>query len=125
MYNTLDKVTIESDKAEVIELLEEMLQKGNYGVALLPNKNYQNKNIHTFIRELREKYMGGIIEVNLSKGKPVQLLPFYLSMESNKFEIYKKQNFSPEATILKNLSEICIHLNYTTNVAMLIPFLHS
>jgi pseudo-rSAM protein len=123
LYNTLDGATIESDKTEVIELLQETLQKDNYGIILLTDKKYQNKNINAFIKELREKYMGDIIAVTLSKGKPIQLLPFFNFSDPDKFEIYKKHNFSSYRNALKNLSEISIHIDNTTDTTKLIPFL--
>ena len=123
LYNTLDGVTLESDEAEVIELLYEMLKEDNCGVVLLTNERYNQKKIKDFISELREKYMGDIIEIDLSKGKPVQLLPFYNF--SNKHEIYKKHNFSSFKNELRNLSNISIHINSTTNILKLISFLKS
>jgi pseudo-rSAM protein len=123
LYNTLDGATIESDKDEVIELLQETLKKENCGVVLLTNERYKQKDINSFISELREKYMGDIIEVALTKGKPIQLLPFFNF--PNKQEIYKKHNFSPLKDVLENLSEISIHVDSTTDVTKLIPFLLS
>jgi pseudo-rSAM protein len=121
LYNTLDGVTIESDKVEVIELLQEILLKENCGVILLTSDRYKRKEINSFIRILREKYMGDIIDVALSKSKPVQLLPFFNL--SDKHELYKKHNFSPYKNILENLSEISIHIDNSTNVTKLISFL--
>lgn len=123
LYNTLDRVTIESDKEEVVELLQETLKEDNCGVALLTNKRYKQKEIKDFISELREKYMGDIIDIALSNGKPVQLLPFYNF--SDKHEIYKKHIFSSFKSVLRNLSKISIHIDNTTNIAKLIPFLKS
>lgn len=123
LYNTLDGVTLESDKAEVIKLIKETLQQENCGVVLLTNERYKQKDVSDFIRELRNNYMGDIIDVALSEGKPVQLLPYYNF--PNKQEIYKRQNFSPLQNGLENLSEINIHLGATTNITKLIPFLHS
>ena len=123
LYNTLDGVTLESDEIEVIKLLKETLNEGNCGVALLTNERYKLKEVKDFISEFREKYMGDAIEISLSKGKPVQLLPFYNF--SGKHEIYKKHNFSLSKNELANLSKISIHINYTTNVVELISFLNS
>jgi len=123
LYNTLDGVTIESDKEEVINLLQEMLQEENCGVVLLKNERYNQKDINGFICELREKYMGDIIDVTLSKGKPVQLLPYFNFPD--KLGLYKKHNFSPLKNVLEKLSEISIHVNATTNITKLIPFLQS
>ncbi|MDR2913848.1 MAG: TIGR04150 pseudo-rSAM protein [Tannerella sp.] len=123
LYNTLDGVTLESDKEDVIKLLKEILQKDNCGVVLLTDERYKQKDINGFIHELREKYMGDVIDVTLSKGKPVQLLPYY--NYPNNQELYKKHNFTPRKNILEDLSEINIHVNAITNIKKLIPFLQS
>lgn len=125
LYNTLDSATIESDKSEVIELLQETLQKENYGVILLSEKRLQNKNINAFITELREKYMGDIIDATLSKGKPIQLTPFFNFSDTDQLELYKKHNFSSDRNMLEKLSEISIHVDNTTNIRKLISFLQS
>ena len=123
LYNTLDGKTIESDKADVIELLGEILKKENCGVTLLKKEVYKHDDINAFVCELREKFMGDVIDVSLSKGKPVQLLPFFNL--SNKHELYKKMNFSPRKNILENLSEISIYVDCKTDEANLISFFKS
>lgn len=123
LYNTLDGTTITSDHIEVIALLRETLQKENCGVILLTSERYQQKNIHNFIRELREKYMGDIIDITLSEGKPVQLLPFF--NYTNSIEPYKKNNFSRYKNSLIYLSEINIHVDHSIDVSKLITFLRS
>jgi pseudo-rSAM protein len=125
LYNTLDRITIESDKDEVLDLLRETVRKQNCGVVLLPDKKYQNENINAFIKELREKYMGDIIDVNLSKNKPIQLLPFFNFLDIDKFEIYKKQNFPRNTNVFENLFEVCIHIDHTINISKLLSFLQS
>jgi pseudo-rSAM protein len=123
LYNTLDGVTIESDKGEIIKLLRETLKEENCGVVLLPNERYKQKDVNSFIWELREKYMGDIINISLSKGKPVQLLPYFNF--PNKLEIYKKHNFSSLKNVLEKLSEISIYVNATANITKLISCLQS
>ena len=123
LYNTIDGYTIESDQKEVIELLRELLKEENCGVTLLTNERYKQKNINDFIVELRKNYMGDIIDVALSKGKPVQLLPFYNFPD--KSGVYKKHNFSSLKNIMENLFEISVHVNATTNLTELISFLQS
>ena len=123
LYNTLDGITLESDKEEVIGLMRETLQKENCGVVLVKNERYKQKDINGFVRELRNNYMGDVIDVTLSKGKPVQLLPYFNF--PNKQEIYKNQNFSPLKNVIENLSEISIHVDVTTNITKLILFLQS
>lgn len=125
LYNTLDGITIESDKKEVINLLYEIIQKDNCGVILLTEEKYNNNNIKAFIRELREKYMGDIIDVTLSHGKPIQLLPFFNFSDTDKLSIYKKHTFASDRNVLKNLFEVNLHLNLETDVVKLISFLKS
>lgn len=125
LYNTIDRITIESDKCEVIELLQATLQHKNYGVILLSDERLQNKSIKDFIRELRMKYMGDIIDVTLSKGKPIQLLPFFNFLDTDKFEIYKRHNFSLNRNVLNKLFEISIYVDNSINIKKLIPFLES
>jgi pseudo-rSAM protein len=91
LYNTLDGVTVESDRAKVIALLSEVFKEENCGVVLLKDEQYKQKDINAFISELRKTYMGDIIDVALSKGKPVQLFPYFNF--SHKRD--KKSNFSP------------------------------
>nr|WP_321522008.1 TIGR04150 pseudo-rSAM protein [uncultured Macellibacteroides sp.] len=123
LYNTLDGASLESDKEEVNQLLRETLQKENCGVVLLKNERYEQKDIHVFIKKLREKFMGDIIDVTLSKGKPIQLLPYFNYFD--KHEIYKNLNSSLYKDVLDNLFEISVHVDNATNLKKLIPFLQS
>lgn len=121
LYNTLDGVTIESTHDNIIEILRETLQEENCGVALLSKEKYQQKEINCFICELREKFMGDIIDVSLSNGKPIQMLPFY--NYSKEQELYKKNNFSSYKNVLEKLFEISLHIDKTTKISKLIDFI--
>lgn len=121
LYNTLDGITIESTNEKIVELLKETLQEENCGVALLTHERYRQEEVCYFVDELREKFMGDVINVSLSDGKPVQILPFY--NYSNEQELYKKNNFSSYKNILEKLFEISLHIDATTNITELIHFL--
>lgn len=121
LYNTLDGVTIESTNEKVIEILHKTLQEENCGVALLTDEQYQQKEVHCFIYEIREKFMGDVIDVSLSNGKPIQMLPFYNF--SKEQELYKKNNFSSYKNVLEKLFEISLHIDETSNITKLIHFL--
>lgn len=121
LYNTLDGVTIESTHGKIIEILRETLQEENCGVVLLTNEQSQQREVNHFICELREKFMGDVIEVSLSDGKPVQILPFY--NYSKEQELYKKNNFSSYKNVLEKLFEISLYIDATTNITELIQFL--
>lgn len=125
LYNTLDGTTIESEQPEVIELLQEVRRKENHGVVFLSDEKRQDKKRQAFLAELREKYMGDCIDVSLSKGKPVQVLPYFNFYGTQGTETYKRHNFSSDRGGLKMLSTLCIEVDRTTKVAELIAFLQS
>lgn len=123
LYNTLDGNSIESHEIEVINLLKEILQENNHGVVLLKNGRYKQKEIQSFIHEIREKFMGDIIDVSLSQCKPVQIMPYF--NYPNKRNVYKKQNLILHENILENISEINIYLDSSIDTVKLIHFLES
>lgn len=92
-------------------------------MVLLTAEQYEQKDINDFIRELREKYMGDVIEVDLSNGKPIQILPFFNLSDTH--ELSKKHNFTPGKKVLNNLSEISIHVDHTTDITSLISFIQT
>ena len=120
LYNTLDKETIISNNEKVINLLEELLQDENCGVTILKNEQYRQNDIHSFITNLREKYMGDIIDISLSKGKPIQILPHNFCNKRN-----EKYNFIKNANLLHFLNEIIIHLDHILDQDKLIDYLQS
>lgn len=123
LYNTLDGATIEVTQEKIIGLLREMLREENCGVILLTHEQYQQREITCFIHELREKFMGDIIDISLSNGKPVQVLPFYnYSKEQN---LYKKNNFTPYKSELEKLFEVSLHIDAVTDISMLVNFLET
>lgn len=123
LYNTFDGSFIESKDIEIVKLLKEMLLKENCGVVLLTAERYNLDNIRKFIMELRAKYMGDIIDIELSKSKPVQIMPFTSLVNTQ--ELFKKQNFPTGKKILEYLSEISIYVDYNTNIMDLNSFLKS
>lgn len=123
LYNTFDGSFIESKDIEIVKLLKETLIKENCGVVLLTAERYNLDNIRKFIMELRAKYMGDIIDIELSKSKPVQIMPFTSLVNTQ--ELFKKQNFPTGKKILEYLSEISIYVDYNTNIMDLNSFLKS
>lgn len=123
LYNTFDGSFIESKDIEIVKLLKETLLKENCDVVLLTAERYNLDNIRKFIMELRAKYMGDIIDIELSKSKPVQIMPFTSLVNTQ--ELFKKQNFPTGKKILEYLSEISIYVDYNTNIMDLNSFLKS
>lgn len=123
LYNTLDGEILESHKKDVIDFLNKILHKENCGVVFLTNERYNQNSINEFVKNVREKYMGDIISIDLSNGKPVQLFP-YVNYSCDQ-AVYKKHNFSSFKNVLENLSEISIHVDAITDISKLIPVLIS
>ena len=101
LYNTLDGKFIEYDNRKISNLLSEVLRKDSNGVVYLSNDDYGDDEIRMFVDKLRDTYMGDIIEVDLSKGKPIQVLPYFDLQDRE--ELYRKINFFPYEDVLENL----------------------
>lgn len=125
LYNTLDGEYIESNKVEIIQLLKKLLERNNQGVVYLTNEDIQNRIVESFVDEVREKYMGDIIDIALSNEKPVQILPLFNFLDNEKLEVYKRHNFSVSRNLLENLFEITIHVNNETDICAFLNFLKS
>ena len=76
LYNTLDYASIESSRMEVVGLMRELLREENVGVVSL-DASYMERSvpIKSFVEEIREKFMGDIVDQVLSNGTPVQIWP--------------------------------------------------
>ncbi|WP_298552262.1 TIGR04150 pseudo-rSAM protein [uncultured Parabacteroides sp.] len=123
LYNVLDGSVIEVANMEVVDLLKEILQKENCGVVLLSSERLKQKTIYRFIDELLKKYMGDVIDVDLSKIKPVQILPYFNFSDTQL--LFKKHNFGIGKKILDYLSEINIHVDSRTSITTLMAYLQS
>lgn len=123
LYNTIDNEIVESKSGKVIKLLHRLFLKENNGVILLKEEEYQDEEINSFIKMIREKYIGDILNKEYSNGKPVQLFPYFNYQDRKK--LYRKINFFPYDDVLKNLFEVSIHLGEKTDVLKLTEFLQS
>lgn len=122
LYNTLDGSYIESDKKEVVSLLKETFSNDS-GVTLLTSERGKQSLIKEFVEELRNKYMGDVIDVDLSEGKPIQIFPYtYLE---NVQGLLKKHNFVVGKRLLDYLFEINIYIEDSIDQSILYPFLFS
>jgi hypothetical protein len=108
LYNTLDGNTILVEQQKIRELIDELYLNDNCGVILLTGNSLADKDIQSFILKLRDNFMGDIIDVSLSSGKPVQLVP-QLNLQTD-IKKLKQENFrSAGEHIMSYLQEINIH----------------
>lgn len=123
LYNTLDGSYVLSSREEIIELVKKILDKKNVGVVLLEADELNKEVILRFIEEVRSKFIGDIINTRLSSQKPIQVIPTLNSLDDNKFEVYKRQNFPLLTNLFENLHKIELNIDEQTNITQLIEFL--
>jgi pseudo-rSAM protein len=108
LYNTLDGNTIITKQRKIRELIDELYLNDNCGVTLLADKRLVDKDIQSFVTDLRDKFMGDIIDVSLSLGKPVQLVP-QLNLQTDIKKLKQDDFRSVGEQIMNYLQEINIH----------------
>lgn len=123
LYNTLDGIVVETKITAVVKLLQEITKKENCGVAFLSSEQFRQPDIHDFIMDIREKFMGDILDTNLSDGKPVQIAPYTNFYRGN--DLYIKHNFSALKNVLNNLLEVNIYIDNIIQINEFISFLRS
>jgi pseudo-rSAM protein len=107
LYNTLDGVAIEISDSELIDLTRQVYEKENNGMALLKGEQLKNPQILSFITNLRDKFMGDIVDTSLSSGKPIQLTPL-LNIQSEVSRLKKSPDNSVGKNLMKYLREVVL-----------------
>lgn len=74
LFNTLNGALLEYSNAEIIKLLEEVLSGDNLSVSLLKGDMLNNSDIFHFVCDIRENFMGDIIDIKYSNKKPIQFI---------------------------------------------------
>lgn len=110
LYNTLDSSSIEETNKDIVMLINDLLEKKNNGVILLSYELLSNKEIANFIDAVRSRFFGDIIDITLSKLKPIQLVP-QLNLQRDIARYSKKNQYFLNEIDLTYLHEITIYLN--------------
>ena len=124
LYNTLDGNSMEITNSKIIKLLQDVYDKANHGVIKIEAVQLNDNDIVSFITELRSNFMGDMIDVSLSKCKPIQLLPG-CNYEWNIEVMNKRIQFYMNQDIINYLNKVEIYLDAETNKQDLTRFLHS
>lgn len=102
LFNTLSKERIKGENESVIlDLLNKLDSIENLLVYEISEEELSNGKISTFIRQLRKKFMGDILEKTNNKSKPIQFKPI---LKDNK-------KFRYNSGLKNNLFELTIYLN--------------
>ncbi len=109
LYNTLSGSKIEYSHPILVGMLKDILKKENLRVLELPVKELGKPIIRDFVEDIKNNFMGDMACVNLSKGKPFQLIP----LPTNYADIrrIKKDPSLPGKYIMSYLSELTIFIN--------------
>jgi len=75
LYNTINGERIKVIEPDLIKLIYATQHYLNQGVVFLEDKLYKQKIVNQFIYEIREKFIGDIIEISLLPEKPIQFIP--------------------------------------------------
>jgi pseudo-rSAM protein len=75
LYNTINGECIKVIEPELIKLVYTTQHCLNQGVVFLNYALYKQTSVFQFINEIREKYIGDIIDVALLPEKPIQFIP--------------------------------------------------
>lgn len=114
LYNTLDSSYIEITDSSILTLLEEMYRPENCGVVGLSADLLNEPAMDSFIRSVREKYMGDLYDVSFSDKKPVQFYPL-LNFQKERKKILEYKSFDLGDDILSNLFEITLYFDKFQN----------
>ena len=75
LYNTINGERVEIKDSDLIKLVYATQHYLNQGVVFLNHTLYEQVSISQFINEIREKYIGDVIDTELMPEKPVQFIP--------------------------------------------------
>ena len=110
LLNTLNGYVIRNSNNDIVELVRKTQSKEQLSVTLLKRNELDNKHIYEFVRELRENFMGDIINISLSNGKPIQFIPEINLLSNNEITTNIQKELIGQ-NILDFLNEINISIS--------------
>lgn len=115
-YNPLTGKILEyTGKESVIKLVKRLQSPKNLLVIRLTEKELANPEISQFVRDLRRHFMADLIDASLSKGKPLQMMP-YLKVHQDAEIIKKAPDHTVGEQMMKYLVEMSVYINSTCSL---------
>jgi pseudo-rSAM protein len=111
LYNSLTgEIREYANNPAVLGLVEKMQSPENLMVVRLGEKELEDPEISAFVQEMRNLFMGDLIETSRSTGKPVQLIPMIkLHRDADKM---KTESFrSVGVDVMKYLDNMALYIN--------------
>lgn len=113
LYNSLTGKALEyprESKQPIFKIINRLQSPKNLQVIRLTGKEMQDTIILDFVNDIRNHFMGDLIDVCLSKKKPAQIIPI-ISIDSD-INRLKKVSFSFFKTDMKNyITEIFLYID--------------
>ena len=115
-YNPLTGKILEYTGNEaVIKLFKRWQSPKNLLVTRLTEKELSNPEVSQFVRDIRGHFMGDLVDASLTRGKPLQMMP-YLKIHKDVEIIKKAPSYSVGEQVMKYLVEISIYINSTCSL---------
>ena len=109
IFNSLSSSKIVQNKIGIIkEILNQLSNEDNMNCIKINEEQLKNKEVLSFVKELRDNFSGDIIETSLCSTKPI-IVPSELKLQKNVDVFYEEKKDGID--ILNYLSEISIQIN--------------
>jgi len=113
IYNTINNSHIISSNKKIVEICKNLSKPDNLMVIRIKQDDLLNENVKEFINKIRYNFIGDIIGVDDSKGRPIQLSnQNYISQDLKTPKKNKLDEFlNKKHLLLKKLGTLNIYLN--------------
>ena len=112
LYDTQSGTRIITEQKDAISLVSQLYEPENLGVTLLSKEMQTNPVIDSFVREVLEKRMGDLADLEKIPNKPVRLIPILNLQKDVEWMKKDEENYPLIGANAKNyLIELNIYLN--------------
>jgi pseudo-rSAM protein len=111
LYNPYTGKLLEyKDREKCLKLVRRLMAPGNMWVIKLSENDLQDPDIDAFVTDVREYFMGDLLDVQYSSTKPMQMVP-HVKIQKDVELISKEPERAVGEGIMSYLSEVFIYLN--------------
>ena len=115
MYNPYTgKILERSAVSEIVKLVKRLKNPRNLQVILLSETDLKNDVVRGFVGEVRDNFMGDIIDIQYSKAKPIQMMSMVKIQQDVKYLKWESQR-SVGKNVMEYLSGLTLYVNDICN----------
>ena len=113
VYNSINGESIKvSNTSNLLGIIEELNGLGSGYCILLEEEQLNQEDVFSFVNDIREKFLGDIVDISVSNGKPFIFKPI-LDLLEDPAKIEREKGFSLRENVLEYLHEITIFVGDT------------